>query len=54
MRSWSQPNLRQSRVYRTVYPTRRRAIRDIARYIELRYNQKRLHSALNYPSLDIS
>ncbi len=40
--------LKVERVYRTVYPTRRRAIRDIARYIELRYNQKRLHSALNY------
>ena len=40
--------LKVERVHRTVYPTRQRAIRDIARYIELRYNQKRLHSALQY------
>ncbi|WP_406707802.1 integrase core domain-containing protein [Tessaracoccus defluvii] len=40
--------LKVERVHRTVYPTRRHAIRDIARYIELRYNQKRLHSALGY------
>jgi putative transposase len=36
------------RVHRTVYPTRRRAKEDIARYIELRYNRTRLHSALGY------
>jgi putative transposase len=40
--------LKVERVHRTAYPTRSRAIRDIARYIELRYNQKRLHSALGY------
>lgn len=40
--------LKVERVHRTVYPTREHAIRDIARYIELRYNQKRLHSALGY------
>jgi putative transposase len=40
--------LKVERVHRTVYPTRGHAIRDIARYIELRYNQKRLHSALGY------
>ena len=34
--------------HRTIYPTRNHAYRDIARYIELRYNQKRLHSALGY------
>ena len=38
--------LKVERVHRTAYPTRRHAIRDITRYIELRYNQKRLHSAL--------
>jgi len=38
----------QERVHRTSYPTRDRAIKDIARWIELRYNQKRLHSALGY------
>ena len=40
--------LKVERVHRTAYPTRRHAIRDIARYIEMRYNQKRLHSALGY------
>lgn len=40
--------LKVERVHRTSYPTRARAVRDIARYIELRYNQKRLHSALGY------
>ena len=40
--------LKVERVHRTVYPTRRHAIGDIARYIELRYNQRRLHSALQY------
>ena len=36
------------RVYGTVYPTRKKAMEDIARYIELRYNRVRLHSALGY------
>jgi putative transposase len=36
------------RVHRTVYPTREMARKDIARYIEIRYNHKRLHSALDY------
>ncbi len=36
------------RVHRTVYPTIRKAREDIARYIELRYNLTRLHSALGY------
>jgi putative transposase len=40
--------IKVERVYRTIYPTRERAISDVARYIELRYNQKRLHSALDY------
>ena len=31
-----------------VYPTRRKAINDIASWIELIYNQARLHSALGY------
>ena len=31
-----------------VYPTRRKAINDIASWIELIYNQTRLHSALGY------
>lgn len=40
--------LKVERVHRTVYPTRKKAMEDIARYIELRYNQVRLHSALGY------
>ena len=40
--------LKNERVHRTVYPTRRHATKDIARYIETRYNQTRLHSALGY------
>jgi putative transposase len=40
--------LKKERVYRTVYPTRERAMRDIARYIELFYNRKRLHTANEY------
>jgi putative transposase len=35
-------------VHRKVYPTRESAIADIARWIELRYNRTRLHSALGY------
>jgi len=40
--------LKTERVHRTQYPTREHARRDIARYIELHYNTKRLHSALGY------
>ena len=40
--------LKNERVHRTQYPTRQHAINDVARYIELRYNSKRLHSALGY------
>jgi putative transposase len=35
-------------VHRTVYTNRRRAYKDIARWIELRYNRTRLHSGLGY------
>ena len=35
-------------VYRTAYPTHEKAREDIARWIELRYNRTRLHSALGY------
>jgi transposase InsO family protein len=35
-------------VHRTVYATREKAREDIARWIELRYNQTRLHSGLGY------
>ena len=40
--------LKVERVHRTVYPTRKKAREDIARYIEIRYNRARLHSALGY------
>jgi transposase InsO family protein len=40
--------LKNERVHRTQYPTRDHAYRDIARYIELRYNSRRRHSALGY------
>ena len=40
--------LKNERVHRTVYPTRQRAMADIASYIELRYNTQRLHSGLGY------
>jgi putative transposase len=40
--------LKNERVHRTQYPTRSHAVRDIARYIELRYNSQRLHSGLGY------
>jgi putative transposase len=40
--------LKNELVHRTVYPTRGHARRDIARYIELHYNTKRLHSGLGY------
>jgi putative transposase len=45
--SWN-ATLKVERVHRTVYPTRKKAMEDIARYIELRYNRTRLHSALGY------
>jgi len=40
--------LKVERVHRTVYPTRKKAREDIARYIEIRYNRMRLHSGLGY------
>jgi transposase InsO family protein len=40
--------LKNERVHRTQYPTREHARRDVARYIELHYNSKRLHSGLGY------
>jgi putative transposase len=41
-------SVKVERVHRTVYPAVRKAREDIARYIELRYNRTRLHSALGY------
>ena len=40
--------LKNELVHRTVYPTREHARKDVVRYIELRYNTRRLHSGLDY------
>ena len=40
--------LKNERAHRTVYPTRNKAKHDIAYYIEIFYNRRRLHSALGY------
>ena len=44
--------LKNERVHRMVYPTKDKAIKDIASWIELRYNHVRLHSALGYRTPD--
>jgi transposase InsO family protein len=41
-------SLKNERVHHMVYPTRKKATADIARYIELFYNHRRIHSALGY------
>ena len=40
--------LKNELVYRTAYVSRKAAVNDIARWIELRYNRTRLHSTLGY------
>ena len=40
--------LKNELVYRTAYVSRKSAVDDIARWIELRYNRTRLHSTLGY------
>jgi putative transposase len=40
--------LKNERVYRTQYPTREHARRDVVRYIEFWYNSRRRHSGLQY------
>ena len=40
--------LKNKRVHRMVYPTKDKAIKDIASWIELTYNHVRLHPALGY------
>jgi putative transposase len=39
---------KNGRVNRAQYPTREHARKDVTRYIEVRYNTLRLHSALGY------
>lgn len=41
-------SLKNERVHHMVYPTRKKAIEDIVRYIELHYNRRRIHSGLGY------
>jgi transposase InsO family protein len=41
-------SLKNELVYRTAFPTRKHAHRAMARYIEVFYNRKRLHSGLGY------
>ena len=40
--------LKNERVHRVTYPTRKKAAADIANYIEVFYNRRRIHSALGY------
>ncbi|SYZ34610.1 IS3 family transposase [Propionibacterium australiense] len=40
--------LKKELTNRKVYPTRNHAIRDVTAWIELRYNHKHLHSAIDY------
>jgi putative transposase len=40
--------LKNERVHQMVYPTRKKAADDIAQWIELHYNRRRIHSALGY------
>ncbi|MDQ3543022.1 MAG: IS3 family transposase [Actinomycetota bacterium] len=40
--------LKNEFVYRTVFPTRGKAMSSIASWIEIRYNRKRLHSGIGY------
>jgi transposase InsO family protein len=40
--------LKNERVHRDVYPTRKKARTAIARYIEVFYNRRRIHSAYGY------
>lgn len=41
-------SLKNEFVYRTMFPSRRKAIDSIASWIETRYNKKRLHSSIGY------
>jgi len=51
LRNWAESffaALKNERVHRTQYPTREHARKDLVRYIDFRYNTRRLHSALGY------
>ena len=41
-------SLKNERVHHMVYPTMKKAKDDIATWIELHYNHRRIHSALGY------
>lgn len=41
-------SLKNERVHQMVYPTRKKAADDIAQWIELHYNRRRIHSGLGY------
>lgn len=41
-------SLKNEFVYRTVFPTRKKAVSGIAHWIEIRYNRLRLHSGVGY------
>lgn len=41
-------SLKNELVYRTAFPTRKKAIDAIAHWIEIRYNRKRIHSGIGY------
>ncbi|MDR3656936.1 MAG: integrase core domain-containing protein, partial [Mycobacterium sp.] len=41
-------SLKNERVHHIVYTTRKKAKADIAKWIELFYNHRRIHSALGY------
>jgi putative transposase len=40
--------LKVERVHRTAYPTRKDAMTDVASYIDIFYNHRRIHSGLDY------
>jgi len=40
--------LKNELCHRTRYPTKEHAVKDVTRWIELVYNQKRIHSAIGY------
>jgi len=41
-------SLKNELIYRTVFPTQKKARQAVAEYIEVFYNRSRIHSALGY------